>query len=500
MKRRIIYNEEGIPKSYADVRRYLDDRLAPLVGSQVDSVSWCVGQHMLRYPTQIPGYDVFEHNQKHFDAGQDPLQMIVDFCRAQRFEVFGSLRMNDTHDATMDKHHGYRIKREHPEWLVEEWPASKPDSFQDNPLMLRGYVGNLDRVGWYYSALDYARLEVRDRFFAVVEEVCRNYDVDGMELDFLTMPMFFRPSLHGQPARPEHIGIMTGFIRRIRNRTKQLGDARGRQIELAVRVPRTLDQGLFLGLDVETWMSEGLIDIVVPGGRCCPFTIPVADWVRLGRQYRVHIYPCLSGFLGIEFVRAQAMYLWSGKPDGIYLFNYFAGFDKEDGIREHARQALSEIGDPTLLSRQDKIYTVTAGGRERTWAAYRHVSQRYLPVELNMAKGQSTCTMPVMMADDLPSAQVKELTLELEFQGLADDDEIVIKVNGISVVEGISSAESAPATTNTRVACPLTAPSLHQGENELQVTLARRGWIATTTQEPLILDQVRLHVRYNNSR
>ena len=33
--------------------------------------------------------------------------------------------------------------------------------------------------------MDYGRPEIRDLAFRFVEEVCRNYDVDGVELDFV---------------------------------------------------------------------------------------------------------------------------------------------------------------------------------------------------------------------------------------------------------------------------------------------------------------------------
>jgi hypothetical protein len=75
------------------------------------------------------------------------------------------MRINDTHDSW-----GYEwadlitssIKKQHPEWLV----ASKEK---------RSKVGG-------FLAADFTHLEIRDYTFRFVEEVCQNYDVDGVYL------------------------------------------------------------------------------------------------------------------------------------------------------------------------------------------------------------------------------------------------------------------------------------------------------------------------------
>lgn len=481
---------------YVDLTEYLDHRLVPLSGTQVDTLFWCVGQHAVRYPTRIPDQEIFDHNVKHIESGQDPLRIVVEFCRDQGYEMFASLRMNDTHDATMGDDDTYKVKRDHPDWLVGPRPVDKPASFE-RPGMLRSYVDRLDMAGWYYTALDYDCPQVRDRFFAVVEEVCARYDVDGMELDFLTHPMYFSSSLQGRVADASQVACMTGFIRRIRQRMLQLADERGRALALAVRVPRTIEQGMFLGLDVQTWMQDRLIDIVVPGGRCCPLSIPVGDWVKRGHACGVQVYPSQGGFSCPERTCGHAMHSWSQGADGIYLFNFFVGsFDPGGQAAQAGHDVLCEIGDVEAIAHRDKLYEITPGGPERVWASGRHISQRHLPVELNPGKGQRSCNLPLVVGDELPGVRMAEMKMEFDFLGMTPGDEITIQVNGQTVDAPVCEPLAATATGQSRLTSRPGAPPLRQGENRLEVTLTRRGPAGAASTQPLVLDQVRMWVRY----
>ena len=68
--------------------------------------------------------------------------------------------------------------------------------------------------------------------------------------------------------------LMTDFIRRIRQRLDEVGAQRGKHLDLLVRVPPTLYDSQRIGLDVEAWIGEGLVDIVAAGGGFMPFEQP----------------------------------------------------------------------------------------------------------------------------------------------------------------------------------------------------------------------------------
>ena len=116
--------------------------------------------------------------------------------------------------------------------------------------------------------------------FHVIEENCTRYDIDGIDLDFYRHPHFFRPQMVGDPVTQAHCDVMTGFLRCIRAMTENVGRRRGRPLLVIVRVFDSVDYSRAIGLDVERWISEDLIDmakdtpgctggsvIIAPGGK-----------------------------------------------------------------------------------------------------------------------------------------------------------------------------------------------------------------------------------------
>ncbi len=91
--------------------------------------------------------------------------------------------------------------------------------------------------------------------FQYTEEVCRNYDISGVELDFFRHPVFFkRAAMTGTPCNAEESALMTQLMRRIRIMTEEVAQLRGKPILLAVRVPDSTEYAKACGLDVETWL------------------------------------------------------------------------------------------------------------------------------------------------------------------------------------------------------------------------------------------------------
>src|SRR5687768_3816620 len=236
-QRRVIFNNDGNEPVYlcktTSPEELLSYRTTPLAGSHVDAIFYC---------TWSSGFGVFTHDTKVgqvfstreglfsrnlapelIAAGTDPLRVMTEFGRKNSIEVFWSFRLNDTHDGSTADYgpimfRANRLKQEHPEWLIGS-PTQKPK-----------------HGAW--SAVDFTRPEIRDLAFKYVEEVCRNYEVDGVEIDFFRHPVFFkRPAQSGTECNDEERGIMTDLIRRIRVMTEQEGMRRGRPILVAIRVP-----------------------------------------------------------------------------------------------------------------------------------------------------------------------------------------------------------------------------------------------------------------------
>ncbi len=358
--RRLIFNNDGddhLVSGPASVDAFLAQRTTPLLGSQVDTIVYC---------TSRP-FGMFLHNTKVGDVltdraaidpgrtnivadllaqGTDPLRLMTDYCHRNSLELLWSMRMNDTHDTphtpARPHYYFYRFKQQH-------------------PVLLFGSPGQTPTHG-SWTAVDFAQPAVRDFLYQVFEEVCRDYDVDGLEMDFFRHLVLFRTVAEGSLATSEEREMMTAFVRRVRAMTEAEGMRRGRPILLSVRAPDSLDYCRGMGLDLERWLADGLVDILVAGG-----DFQLNHWeysTALGARYKVPVYCDLDPSVrydldkrfdrnSVEAYRGRAMEAWAAGAAGIYLFNCF-----------NPRHPLwRSIGDPTAMQGQDKYYFVSVMGR-----------------------------------------------------------------------------------------------------------------------------------------
>jgi hypothetical protein len=352
-RRRIIFNNDGDDALYSarepTPQGLLDVRATPLLGTQVDTISYC---------TTLP-FGSFQHNTRvgevfttSLDTGRnitgdlirqgtDPLAVMTGWCREHGIEVFSSFRMNDVHDSA-----GYPVflpqwKREHPQWLFGS---------QQNP----------PRYG-FWSGVDYGQAEVRKMALAYMTDICSRYDLDGIELDFYRAPPLFTRHAWGKPVLKRELEQMTQLMRLVRQMTQAVETQRGRPFLVAVRVLESVELSRDHGLDLLAWLREHLVDLVITG------EVSIAPWedlIGLGHQFGVPVYPCIRrgmwyddpDYTSIRSIRAQALNAWQLGADGIYLFNLFP----EEGWTE----AYSQLGDPQGLQTGDKVYSTDPTGAQ----------------------------------------------------------------------------------------------------------------------------------------
>jgi hypothetical protein len=411
-RRRLIYNDDGcgpIMQPGGDTPTGFlngaNSRMRPLPGTQVESVFICSGAtHVLNHPTkvaesyadvtekyQIGGeWALMRNNMRALEkAGTDAVQLTVDFCRRHQFEVVYSHRINDIHNQFLEVERSTWF-REHPQYWINT---------PENAAKAGG--GNSPRHWW--SALDFERPEVPDHLARIQEEVCGRYDVDGIEIDYFRSPMFFRPNLDFQPATPAQRDILTGFQRRLRALHLRAGTKRNRPILTVARVPATVDRCRHVGIDIERWIHEGLLDVLTIGGGYVPFTEPLEELVTIAHRAGIPAYATISasGMRGPEnrystheAWRGAAANMWQAGVDGIVTFNIFP---------TSPEPRFTDIGSPETLAGKDKLFVIDpirilegdlVQGIEQSQALPRAIPGDGKPL---------TCVLPV--GDDLPSAE-----------------------------------------------------------------------------------------------
>ncbi len=343
-KRRVIMNNDGNEPVLikADepftAETMLQKRSYGLPGTHVDSIFYCTGVFNYYYhPSNESEWflregrnDITHRFLKHLNEnGTDPLKIMIQYCQENHFEIFWSMRMNDTHDS------GSSVP-------LCEWKKAHPDYMVGTKDVTLPYGANR------WSSVDYGLQPVRDKVLRILQDVCTRYDVDGIELDFFRHPVLFKPQMTGEPVTQEHCDLMTGLMKRIRTMTEEIGLKRGRPFLIGIRVPDSVDYCKALGIDLEQWLADDLVDLIVGGGY---FKLePWENWAALGKKYDVPAYACFvkrriqssgepEGVTEEKIWRGEALNAWKAGVDGIYTFNRFNPKD----------QIFRELGDPELL-------------------------------------------------------------------------------------------------------------------------------------------------------
>lgn len=469
-QRRVIFNNDGNEPVYlcktTSPEELLSYRTSPLAGSHVDAIFYCTwssGFGLFTHGTKVG--EVFATREAMFErnmgpqllaAGTDPLRVMADFGRSNGIEVFWSFRLNDTHDGSSAAYgpvmfRANRLKREHPEWLIGS-PTQKP------------------KFG-AWSAVDFARPEIRELAFRYVEEVCQNYDVAGVEIDFFRHPVFFkRPSQAGAPCNDDERDQMTEVITRIRSMTEREGMARGRPFLVAVRVPDSVEYCRAIGIDLERWLREGLVDLMITGGY---FRLNDTSYsVALGRKHGVKVYPSLDEprvrddaarklRAGTAAYRARALEAWSAGADGVYLFN---AFDPKAPIWR-------ELGSAPVLASADRDYFASVlGAGAAAGGAYPHAEFQMIP-RLNPANpialrpgASAQVEFNTGERSAAPAEAGLTITLRLRFKIPPRPEWVAAVLNGNALGTGTADGDW------HEYAVP--AGSLRTGLNAVSVTLA----------------------------
>ena len=478
--RRVIFNNDG-DDIWAKGANTKDDFLAvrhtPLLGTHVDSIFYCTTQSFNHFTHQTKVAEIFRSKSGSFannnlagflEQDTDGLRMSSEFARKNNLESIWTLRMNDIHDS--------HTPAFFPKWKQED--STRIMSSKDK-------VQKFNDRRRLWSLVDFAHPDVQPRMLAIIKEVLRNYDVDGIELDFLRAPFYFRSAYEGKPATAKETATLSKLTTAIRSLVLSESKRKGKPLLMTARVPTSVALCQKIGIDIKAWLEAGLLDVMSLGGGYITFDVDVAAMINLGHGHSVPVYPSLSqsGLLyrpprgksaqqQPEAWFGAASRLWNDGADGIYTFNLFPG-PGNDETRKYARTVLGKIGSHEELQRSNIMYAISDAGYWMPihyWAKDAADFSKALPMAIK--QDEYTATYMIVPEDLSDAGFGVTAELRVDFTGLKEDSQPTVLFGsanfgpqkGGKKIEGVR-----------RFVCPVPVQSITKGRNRVMVKVKEAG-------------------------
>lgn len=420
--------------------------------------------------------------------GTDQVREVIKRGREKGLAVFPSLKLQDPSDDSplwLDRYG--KLKMKHGKSIC----LNEPDA-------------TLAATDWCY---DFSLDVVREEKLAMVREMLFDYQADGIELDFVFRPRYFRKA-----EVEKNTPLMSRFISQIRGLADEAGKQQGRVVPVSARVFHRRDENLKWGMDVETWLKEGSVNYIVgqmpyavfdTGNREGQWMAEAANsggaaaYIRPPRRS----YDERSIIPHIEMFRALSQTLtWQGFA-GLYI-GYLPW-----PLSDNEYTVLREMAHPDAQAWKAKRY-VLPPDESATYAS--GPTDRQLPVTLEVGKRRK---LSVLVADDLADAklngEMRAPVLTIWLTDYCADDQVEIAFNGKSLgwpeTEVINEgAARVPGTFPTKLKdmpgynahwlqFKLGMDDLQRGENLVEIELkkheATSGWTSR-------INQIEIQTRY----
>ena len=511
----------------------LSSSIDPIAGSAIDVYAYgmhhaggCthdsevyqkVGDHVA-IMREASGLQMHEGTKRFIAQGRDPVSIMCDGAHAAGKDFWLRMRMNDLHDQVGRKlgierrakgpktgwmepyYYTPQWKKEHPEWLIGD-PQDAPTE--------------MSFAAFEAGAPNYLHAPVREMMFALACEAVTKYDIDGFEIDFCRFPYFLPRKMAWA-----HRHVMTAFVRKLRRMIAERAAERGRPIIFSARVPDAVALALRMGLDLEAWFSEKLLDMSVISGGYTPFTTPWDDIARLGEAQGISVLACLSNSMlkdwqwnrteqglqpepsveqKLEHIRAAAYRAYSKGVSGFELWNYFYEMshhyspEQKEGVHYLGYGFTHELADRDSLTRKRKAYLLDTGSRlgdifdHMSWSGQR-------PLVITPATDGIGQTATFDVADDLSAAPAARAQLWINIVDLFPEDRIDFEWNGLPLTPRDEDYRGQTLYANREFRFDIAADRIRCGVNEFTILLRDR----TPRLEPFVtLDFARLTIDPN---
>lgn len=385
-----------------------------------------------------------ENLKQSWQAGIDPLEIHVQEAKRIGVDPWFRISMNDWHHVDTEAGAVYRLGgskfyEERGDLLIgKEGAAGWGEHLQDkeeNPSFVKTMA----------CLQDFAHDEVRALRRDIAVEVCERYDCTGFLFDFMRVPGYFR---FGEERN--NAPLITQMLRETRAGLADVGKVRNRHVGLAVRVPDSIDGAKRLGLDVDEWVDEELVDVLVTS----PFFAQemehdVGEWVNLGRNSRVSIIACMEeGYLAghtdghnrwfynpplmtgmtTEMVRGLAARHHSREVDGLYVFNWFGTPLTYGPEKDLAANCLDDVVDRERLRYRDKTFALM-----RSNESFPNCMRNKWQIPVRITRDVTELSFDI--ADDVVAAgdRVRSCRLLLHIDNMSVVDRLEVRLNGSEV-------------------------------------------------------------------
>ena len=422
------------------VRQYVEP-IDELLDLGIDTISYAVGDcsvllydtkvgerwgHNLDLVNHIVWYRAGQNAQSLIERGMDPLQLVCEHAQKRGFKFLPHLLLNMLHTPAnrVTSSRVADFTTQHPEWQVGPEP-DYPAAVHDLP-----------------HRLSYAVPEVRANRLAVIKELLSDYPSDGIELNFDDYAPFI-----ARREVPEHTETMTDWMRQIRRVSETAAGNQKRPKRIVARIAGTLEGNKALGMDLETWIREGLVDSVIAMPVTHGYeagTSELRKVVKAAEGTRVSVLAGMTIAHGAGDTReihyAAAVNAYAAGAQGVLFHTYYPS-EIHYPYDDTATGAIRLMGYPDVIAHKNKRFRVGSNPRPETAPKFGVAWQ--LPVV--PAEGKTGPEIHVEIADDVRAkARAGELwscELRVMLENMMHTDQVRLWWNG----EEIPAAEQRKA-------------------------------------------------------
>ena len=411
------------------------------------------------------------------ERGIDVVEMLVNSTKDYGAEAWLSVRMNDHH---------------------------YPDDIGFNSSLSYNRASEVG-VNGSRTYMDHTNEVVQNYYKGYIRELCENYDIDGIELDYLrSAPVMSKVDA-------AHIQELNSYVSDLRDTVNEVAAKKGKKIQLSARVYSTPDHNLSSGIDPAQWIADGSIDMLAAEGWYIPtyYNIPIEDWRSEinAKNTDNHPYILLGGtdwavrcdsaaksgymmWITLEQLKGFASAMYDRGADGVYFFNHFS--PSGNGaltyyVDENGVKTVKNILKDKLIAADSK------NAAEQGMRAYVNTCRDYSNTLYPIAISDSTGYTVTMNTGSKPTAGYYTVIVGIDANEGYTDNHLAVSVNGVRAKQigdvpkatgftWAASTSSEPAASHVSETAPRVMQftvedlsAIHDGENTITITNTATG-------------------------